>query len=89
MAWRIPNARCPRRGAEVQRDDLEPTPVEWVLADEDAATLWPRGQVDLPVGAAACAACRDDLRGLYEDDRRWEREAQLSADDGDDEGGLT
>ncbi len=53
-----------------------------------AATLWPRGQADLPAGVAACATCRDELRGLYEDDRRWDREAQFSADDGDDEGGL-
>ncbi len=88
MAWRIPTARCPRCGAAAQRDDLEPIPVEWALADEDAATLWPRGQADVPAGVTTCAACRDELRGRYEDARRWDREAQLSADDGDDEGGL-
>ncbi len=89
MAWRIPSARCPRCGAEVPVAEMEAVPVEWALVDEDAAPLWPRGRADVPAGVAACAACRDDLRGLYEDDRRWEREAPLSADDGDNEGGLT
>ncbi len=89
MAWRIPSARCPRCGAEVQRDNLEPIPVEWALADEGAATLWPRGQADVPASIKHCVSCRNELRGLYEDNRRWDREAQLSADDGDDEGGLT
>jgi len=88
MAWRIPTTRCPRCGATVRGDDLEAVPSEWLLADEDAATLWPRGRADLPASVTTCVSCRNELRGRYEDDRRWEREAQLSADDGDDEGGL-
>jgi len=89
MAWRIPNARCPRCGVEVPVAEMESVPVEWALADEDAAILWPRGQADVSAGVTACVACRKELRGLYEDGRRWDREAQLAADDGDDEGGLT
>jgi len=48
MAWRIPTARCPRCGATIRRDDLEPIPVEWSLADEGAAPLWPRGRPGRP-----------------------------------------
>ncbi len=80
MAWRIPSARCPRCGAEVQRDDLEPIPVEWALADEDTATLWPRGRADVPVGVTTCVSCRKELRGLYEDQCRWDREARADDD---------
>jgi len=76
MAWRIPTARCPRCGATIRRDDLEPIPVEWALADEDAATLWPRGRPDVPMGMRLCPPCRDEVQGLYEDEKRWEREAQ-------------
>jgi len=80
MAWRIPTARCPRCGATIRRDDLEPIPVEWALADEDAATLWPRGRADVPAdvtaGVTTCISCCNELRGLYEDQCRWEREAR-------------
>jgi len=51
-----------------------------VLADEDAATLWPRGHADVPAGVQVCAVCREELRGLYEDYCRWEREARAYAD---------
>jgi len=77
MAWRIPSARCPRCGAEVQRDDLEPIPVEWALADEDAALLWPRGRADIPASVTTCVSCRKELRGLYEDQCRCDRSARL------------
>ncbi len=80
MAWRIPSARCPRCGAEVRGDDLEAVPAKWLFADEDAATLWPRGRADVPVGVTTCTACRTELRGLYEDQCRWEREARAADD---------
>ncbi len=80
MAWRIPSARCPRCGAEVLVAEMEAVPIDWVLADEDAATLWPRGQADVPAGVTACVACRKELRGLYEDQCRWEREAHADDD---------
>ena len=80
MAWRLPTARCPRCGATIRRDDLEPIPVEWALADQDAATLWPHGQVDVPASVTTCAACGKELRGLYEDQCRWEREARAYDD---------
>jgi len=70
MAWRIPTARCPRCGATIRRDGLEPIPVEWALADEDAATLWPLGPADVPPGVTTCVSCRSELRGLYEDQCR-------------------
>jgi hypothetical protein len=73
MAWRIPSACCPRCGTELRAAGLETIPVDWVLADEDAATLWPRGRVDVPAGVTTCADCRGELRGLYEDYYRWER----------------
>ncbi len=76
MAWRIPNARCPRCGAEVPVAEMESVPVEWALADEDAATLWPRGRADVPPGVTTCVSCRNELRGLYEDQCRWDREAR-------------
>ncbi len=80
MAWRIPSARCPRCGVTIRRDDLEPIPVEWALADEDAATLWPRGRADVPAGVTTCVSCRKELRGLYEDQCRWDREARAYDD---------
>jgi len=43
-------------------------------ADEDVATLWPRGCADVPTGVTTCADCWDELRGLYEDHYRWDRE---------------
>ncbi len=70
MPWRIPSARCPRCTREAPAPDLAPIPAEWLLVDEDAATLWPRGRVDVPAGVTACADCREELRGLYEDQRR-------------------
>jgi len=85
MAWRIPSARCPRCGAEVPVAEMEAVPADWLLSDDIDGVLWPRGQADLPAGMRLCSACKDEVRGFYEDDRRWEREAQLSADDG----GLT
>jgi len=45
--------------------------VNWLLTDEDAETLWPRGQADIPAGMRVCADCWDELRGLYEDQCRW------------------
>ncbi len=80
MPWRIPSARCPRCGAEVRGDDLETIPVDWALADEDAAMLWPRGQADVPAGVRVCATCREQLRALFEDQCRWEREARAYDD---------
>jgi len=42
-----------------------------LLADEDAATLWPRGRADIPASVKTCADCREELRGyLYEDQCR-------------------
>jgi len=38
--------------------------VNWLLTDEDAETLWPRGQADIPAGMRVCADCWDELRGL-------------------------
>lgn len=52
---------------------------DWLLADEDAATLWPRGRADLPAGVAACAGCREELH-LYDDYRRWDRELRAYVD---------
>lgn len=80
MPWRIPSGRCPRCTHEVKAADLAPIPTDWVLADEDTATLWPRGQVDVPAGLQVCATCRGELRGLYEDQCRWEREARAYDD---------
>jgi len=79
MPWRIPCARCPRCGAEVRGSDLDTVPVAWALADEDAATVWPRGRADLPAGVTACADCRHEPRGLYEDYGRWDRELRAYA----------
>ncbi len=80
MAWRIPSACCPRCGAELRAADLETIPVDWALADEDAATLWPRGRADVPADVRVCATCREEPRGLYEDHCRWEREVRAYAD---------
>jgi len=80
MAWRIPSARCPRCGAEVLVAEMEAMPIEWALADEDAATLWPRGQADVPASIKTCVSCRSELRGLYEDQCRWDREARAYDD---------
>jgi hypothetical protein len=48
MPWRIPSARCPRCAREVRTVDLAAIPVEWLLAEENAAVLWPRGGPTLP-----------------------------------------
>jgi len=79
MPWRIPRARCPRCTREVRTSDLAPIPAEWVRADEDAATLWPCGRADIAAGVTACANCREELRGLYDDQCRWDREARAYA----------
>jgi len=63
MPWRIPCARCPRCARQVGRADLAAVPERWVLADEDAATLWPRGPSDAPAGVKTCADCREDPQG--------------------------
>jgi len=55
-------------------------PERWLLADEDAATLWPRGWADIPAGVKTCTDCREELRGLYEDQCRWDRETRAYAD---------
>ena len=80
MPWCIPRARCPRCTREVRPADLATIPEKWLLADEDAATLWPRGCADAPAGMSACADCREELRGLYEDHCRWGREMRAHAD---------
>ncbi len=85
MAWRIPSARCRRCGAEVPVAEMEAVPADWLLSDDVDGVLWPHGRADIPTGLRLCSPCRAEVRGLYEDDRRWEREAHLSADDG----GLT
>ncbi len=80
MPWRIPRVRCPRCTSEVRAANLTVIPAEWLLADEDAATLWPRGRADIPASVTTCADCREELRGLYEDQCRWDREAHAYAD---------
>jgi len=70
-------ARCPRCTREVRTSDLAPIPAAWVPADEDAATLRPRGCADAPTGVKTCTDCREELRGLHEDQCRWDREARL------------
>ncbi len=79
MPWRIPCARCPRCTREVRTSDLVRIPAEWLLADEDAATLWPHGGADVPARVTACADCREELRGRYDDQCRWDREARAYA----------
>lgn len=80
MPWRIPRVRCPRCTREVRPADLARIPTEWVLADEGAAMLCPHGRADLPAGVTTCANCREELRGLYEDQCRCDREARVYAD---------
>ncbi len=46
------------------------TPRVWALTDEHAEMLWPRGEADVPPGTAVYAGCRDELRELYDDQRR-------------------
>jgi len=40
------------------------------LTDEDTETLWPRGEADVPSGIAVYIGCWDELRRLYDDQRR-------------------
>ncbi|MDQ2831398.1 MAG: hypothetical protein M3Y74_20420 [Chloroflexota bacterium] len=67
MPWRIPRARCLRCTREVRTSDLALIPAEWVLADEDAATLWPCGRADIPAGVTTCIDCREELHGFLQD----------------------
>jgi len=75
MPWHIPRVRCPRCTREVRTSDLTRIPKRWLLADEDAATLWPHERADAPASVTAYADCREELR-LYEDQCRWDREAR-------------
>jgi len=79
MPWCIPSARCPRCGAEVRPSALDAVSPGLLRADEDAAAFWPRGRADFPVGVRACVGCREDLHGLYDDHRRWDRELRAFA----------
>jgi len=67
MPWHIPRVRCPRCTREVRTSDLALIPAEWVLADEDAATLWPCGRADIPAGVTTCIDCREELHGFLQD----------------------
>ena len=80
MPWRIPSARCPRCRAEVRPSNLSGVAPDLLRADEDAAVLWPRGEADLPADVQACACCQEELRGLYDDHRQWNRELRVYAE---------
>ncbi len=67
MPWRIPRARCLRCTREVRPADLTPVAEKWLLADEDAATLWPCRCADVPAGVTTCANCREELHGFPQD----------------------
>ncbi len=72
MPWRIPSA-LPALRSRGPNGRLGGDPSR----DENAAALWPRGWADTPAGVKACADCWEELHGLYEDQRRWEREVHL------------
>jgi len=76
MPWRILSAGSARCNREIRSVERAPVPVDWLLADDADGVLWPGGRADVPAGMRLCAPCREELQGLYKDEKRWEREAQ-------------
>ncbi len=73
MPWRIPSACWPRCIGKVRVASLasiRPACDRSLTTDKDAETLGPRGEADVPLGIVVYAGCQDELRRLYDDQRR-------------------